>query len=304
MQKWDSYLADYAANLPNHADRAGMYQPFTSVWDRIFGSTEKPAVSKDLVFPDDDKPGLHLKLDKSGSSPPDHSSFDFPQSPGYLKKARSKKDNQARFHALCKRNREAVKFRPLGQLESSDSEEDDPKGSPLRGGRPWLKQRHSMTSTTPTLVSDSERDTKVKLPDDIDYDQEIQKLGQLKRKNVVSGLGEGEVPDYSDLEEDLTSVSHRKTDEEWSPGFIKRYRSSNTLSSSHGTAVESPSPPTGAVPATPSLIKALDRIALAQKDAFGPRGREGLPRIEDEDENRGDGWADFWRDVRDKSGKS
>ncbi|KAK0221493.1 hypothetical protein IW262DRAFT_1374225 [Armillaria fumosa] len=303
-QKWDSYLADYAANLPNHADRAGIYQPFTSIWDRIFGSTEKPAISKDLVFPDDDKPGLHLKLDKSGPSPPDHSSFDFPQSPGYLKKARSKKVNQARFHALCKRNREAVKFRPLGQLESSDSEEDDLKGSPLREGRPWLKQRPSMTSTTPTLVSDSERDTRVKPLDDIDYDKEILKLGQLKRKDVVSGLGEGDVPEYSDLEEDLTSVSQRKTNEEWSPGFIKRYRSSNTPSSSHGTAVESLSPPTGAVPVAPSLMKALDRIALAQKEAFGPRGREGLPRIDDGDETREDGWADFWRDVRDKSEKS
>ncbi|KAG7445605.1 uncharacterized protein BT62DRAFT_166250 [Guyanagaster necrorhizus] len=308
-EKWDSYLADYATNLPNRADRAGVYQPFTSVWDRIFGSTEKPVIPKNLVFPDDDKTGssLPLKPDKSGQTPPEHSSFDLHQSPGFLKKARLKNNNRARFHARmveCKRNREAVKFRPLDQLESgSDSEEDGLKAKPLTGGRPWLKQSHSTTSTPPTLVGDSETDAKIRLPDDIDYDKEIQKLGQLKRKNVTNGLGEGEVPDYSDHEEDLTGVSQRKPDAEWSPGFIKRYRSSKTLSSSRGTAVESPSPPTGAVPVTPSLIKALDRIAMAQKDAFGPRGREELPWIEDENQNCGDGWADFWRDVRNNAAR-
>lgn len=75
-------------------------------------------------------------------------------------------------------------------------------------------------------------------------------------------------------------------------------------------------PPLGAlpVPATPSLIKALDRIAVAQKDVFGsmthsphflqyavdtsgqqrhhPRSRDGLPRVHDtplsDDDDEGD----------------
>ncbi|KAJ7578107.1 hypothetical protein C8J56DRAFT_969013 [Mycena floridula] len=276
-EKWDSYLASYATNLP---DRAGSYQPFVPFWSRVFGGDKPVHSTKDIVFPPQDRDAKFPPF-----SPDDDDDSYFQRTPGFLMKAKK-----------GKRSKEGVKFKP-GEM-SSDSESDDDMvparpwlARPGRPGRPGLRAQTSMSSTTPTLVDND-------VPE-IDYDTEIKKLKSR------SGLGDGEVPEYSDYEEDVTTAR---------PLGLKQQRPLGlktalpALRSSQTTAVP-PSPPLGAVPATPSLIKALDRIAVAQKEVFGdaPRspggdsgkspGREGPTSP-----SREARWDGFWKDVGVKAG--
>lgn len=52
-------------------------------------------------------------------------------------------------------------------------------------------------------------------------------------------------------------------------------------------------PPSGAVPVTPSLIKALDRVSKAQSEAY--LGTHNTPA------SGGDEWGAFWKAVRAKA---
>lgn len=181
-------------------------------------------------------------------------------------------------------------------MSSGSDSEDDLLKSPPHPRRPWLQQKASIASTAPTLVGDAEPKTPSG-KGDIDYDKEIKKLAQ-KRK----GFGDGEVPEYSDYEDDIsTKRDHSEsTTANWSPGFIKKQQRSSTNGVSSVGSHTTDAPP-GAVPATPSLIKALDRIAVAQKDAFShPSSPSGLPSLPEE--NRDDErWSSFWRDVNKKA---
>lgn len=175
----------------------------------------------------------------------------------------------------------------------------------------------------------------------LDYELEVAKL----KKGKVKAIGEG-VPEYSDYEEDIGSPTRPiprrgagEGDAEWSPGFMKRHSASFPGSGISGSRSGSTngSAPLAAVPATPSLIKALDRISVAQQDAFGagvgggrrgsptqpwsagagagrvyPPGKgktkvDGMLQVEgldsdDEDEvRRAPRWEEFWKDVREKA---
>ncbi|KAJ7254711.1 hypothetical protein B0H12DRAFT_553899 [Mycena haematopus] len=289
-EKWDSYLAHYASSLPNAADRAGIFTPAASFWGRLFGSTTPARGPKDVLFPDEDGDDVKLR---------NHESYEFQQSPAFLKKGRSV--GHERFQArMAGKKRGAVKFRPVGEGGlSSDEDEDDPLSpmSPTKAPRPWLRQKMSMASTT-TLVDNASAKDK-----DIDFNKEMGRVHGAKKRNT------DEAPEYSDFEEDLTSLATKDgKDKDWSPGFLQRHRSGvNAVSSttSQRTAVTSSnpkSPPLGAVPATPSLIKALDRIAVAQKNAFSDTPADGMPDPgSPQEEYKGARWGDFWRDVREKA---
>ncbi|KAJ7182592.1 hypothetical protein C8R43DRAFT_911084 [Mycena crocata] len=295
-EKWDSYLANYAASLPNAANRAGTFTPLASFWDRIFGSAPPARGPKDIIFPDEDADDVKLAPGKSRES------FEFQQSPACLKKGRSV--GPARFQSrMAGKKRGAVKFRAVGEAGlSSDEDEDDPFRSPPHSPtspkiqRPWLRQKMSMASTA-TLVDDGSAKGR-----DIDFDKEMGRVRGAKKRNT------DEAPDYSDYEEDLTSLAAKdgNRDKDWSPGFLKRHRSGATDRASQRTAVTSSnnqSAPPGAVPATPSLIKALDRIAVAQKDAFSHSPADGMPDggAPPQQEYKGARWDDFWKEVRDKA---
>ncbi|KAF7324766.1 hypothetical protein MKEN_00518400 [Mycena kentingensis (nom. inval.)] len=293
-EKWDSYLANYAANLPNATDRAGTFVPMRSFWDRLLGSSPATKAPREVLFPDDDADDVKFVPGQGQDS------YEFQQGPAFLKKGRSV--GPTRFQArMPGKKRDGVKFKPVGGL-SSDEDDDDPLNSPpvsptSKVQRPWLRQKMSMASTTPTLVDDARGK-------DLDIDKE------MKRIRNVKGGKDGEAPDYSDYEEDVTSHGNSKggNDPDWKPAFLHRHSSaakSNGFSStaSQRTAVSSSntkSPPLGAVPATPSLIKALDRIAVAQKDAFTPPPHtEGMP--DPASPQDGPGWDRFWKDVRDRA---
>lgn len=206
-------------------------------------------------------------------------------SPGCLKK----KGKGKRFRGRP-RGRDPVKFKPFGGDDSTSEEEEVAK--------PWLSQKRSTTMSSSTTLNEYE-----------DYEKEKEKIrGQV---------GVEAIPEYSDFEDDLTDarlegkkIGHEG--EQWTPHFLQRHLSLRTSNrSSSPTAVGSnelpPSSSQGmaAVPATPSLIKALDRIAVAQKDAFG--AKSGLPLTSPSESrapigNKGPRWDAFWKDVGDKAG--
>ena len=203
--------------------------------------------------------------------------------------------------------------------------------------RPWPGHKVSMTSSTPTLVGE-----RVHTRPPLDYDLNVESA-HLKLGLVRAGGGtDGNLSDYSDYEGDLglqQKPARRKAEggDVWSPGFLKRHSPVSTTSGSLNGNM-SGAVPIGAVPATPSLIKALDRVSEAQREAFGVAGVgvlrdvppmngdiylsssspayktrvDGLPRVEEQTANnevaiRDDleqnkpGWDDFWRDVTERA---
>jgi len=285
-EKWDHYLANYAANLPN---RAGTFRPLQTFWDRFFGVQKSPD-SAEVGFPhckgmkisyDDVQTPFKLRQHITRPATDITAAVEFQISPACLKKGRS---------PFQSRHKEAVKF---DQSYSSDEGED-------------FEDSHVKLRLSQRASNDG--------GDNIDSEKEKTTWDQIKK-----GLG-GEMPEYSDLEEDVTEVrkgsnGDRDSLRGWSPGFLRTHQHASTTSSR--TVVSSPHLLSlGAVPATPSLIKALDRVAVAHLAAFGsdarqsgpqpsksdnPRSTDGLPMMVNDGEYKGDQWAGFWKDVRDKA---
>ncbi|KAL0960840.1 hypothetical protein HGRIS_005856 [Hohenbuehelia grisea] len=368
-EKWDAYLANYSANYPSEAGRAGSFRPLTSFWDRLFHpSRQNSNMGGDIIFPtdkgatDSDIPLPRLHKHDSSDNEDD---FDITKpTGGFLKKKKSAAMHaQARFKVQnigARKTREVVKFRP--DLSESDSGDEEILKSPSGAAtqRPWLTQKPSNASSEATLIDATPRtpsaankvgnahgkrgsraDVNV---GELDYDKELEKL---KEAGKARGIRDGEAPEYSDVEEgDLGNAGQTGSKERgknWSPGFLQRHRSGVAASStSQGassatsrtaappnalTTIMNVSPtsgnalavPLGAVPATPSLIQALDRIAIAQQDAFRsptpPQPTQAQPQtkapLEAVSRPAPDGlptspqtqgrWQNFWREVEEKA---
>ncbi|KAF8507525.1 hypothetical protein BU17DRAFT_71148 [Hysterangium stoloniferum] len=263
-QKWDSYLARYASSLPNNHDRAGSFRPVLSLWQRLFQSP----VPAPVVFPSD----VDLK-----SAPTLTTHANMKASP--RKRARKSLD---------------VKFRPLGNYSDSDGSDSDTewehKPVPLAypvPARPWLKDERSSTPLSGLTLYGSDDDTDKHKP---------------MRKSVT-------IPEeYSDTDgEDITTphstplkrVKSHRDEPGWKPDFLKRYSTSPQPSSN---SAESRQSPAGAVPMTPSLIRAIDRIAVAQTEAYSglpPLSPPPLLHAESEQKYRG-----FWERVQKKASET
>ncbi|TFK69508.1 hypothetical protein BDN72DRAFT_888245 [Pluteus cervinus] len=307
-EKWDSYLASYTNHLPNQADRAGTFQPAQPAWDRFFHPKPK---ATELLFPETGRPtGLGyqtLDVDLDLKLPP--------PAPGFLKKNKTKSRGFRKSSGGSNSGRKPIKFKPLDPNLSDDSSDEA-----LDVKRPFAHKSAS-SSTAPTLVGAEQKPPSLAPPRKLRDDQ----------------------PEYSDYEEDLTTQHKRDGDPseqgKWKPAFIRKHTASTAQTRSHTTSTVATIPiaPPGAipVPATPSLIKALDRIAVAQKDAFSHTDarlsahkeesriskHDGLPRVHDsplsDDESDADPeagnlpgkgkqpdgrhWDEFWRDVKDKA---
>lgn len=242
--------------------------------------------------------------------------FEFQTPPGQLKKGHSQRGREK----AGKRTRDPVKFGV--DLSSSDSDSD---GDELRTppGRPWFQHRFA---SPPVSVGFAASLTKIG-KDNIDVEMAKVKMGLRPHD---------ENPEYSDFEEnDVTSAAVRTGRDApgWSPEFIRRHQESGgTSMTSQRTVVErshAKSPalvPDGAVPMTSSLIKAVDRVAIAQQAAFAatekssrlglppskfsdPATLSGLPRAQgliasppsSTEEDKGASWDVFWRDVRERA---
>ncbi|EJD50551.1 hypothetical protein AURDEDRAFT_84291 [Auricularia subglabra TFB-10046 SS5] len=228
-QKWDAWLANYASSLPT---RAGTFEPPQSFFQKWF----KGSPSDPVAFPSD------------GHPPP----FSSPQNRLRVNKRRATSGGTT-----------AVKFQPLAQDLSSDSEEDElDKKYPLR---PFAK-RASTSGSSVTAVSERAR-------------------GKLPR-------GPDDDVDYSDVE--VPALKHRQSRDVpgWKPGFLSRAHTE--------TGDAAAPPPPGAVPATPSLIKALERVQQAQTSAYGSAPQTPQPGSPKSDAGP-DGperWQGFWADVQ------
>ncbi|TFK48645.1 hypothetical protein OE88DRAFT_1810084 [Heliocybe sulcata] len=319
-QKWDSYLANYTKYLPNANDRAGYFQPLQSAWSKWFpshGEDKDPLFShtapdhisfadsmskRDIPLPPYSPGPVPGKLHKARSisfmdPKSQDGAFEYERRPAFLRKASSKKSI-----GTGKRSREAIKFRPLAVEElSSDSEDEheqgyfDLKSQPRPKG--FVPKKTASTGSGRTAVEET------------DVEKE--------RRTIGKALGK-DAPEYSDYEEDVTVSAEKerlareneRRQPGWSPEFIRR-ASLNSSGSGSGskrsesTAVGTPAP-AGAVPMTPSLIKALDRISAAQQAVYGPSGPstpvadEGLPSSQPD---KGARWETFWRDVKAKAGQ-
>lgn len=280
-----------------------------------------------------------LQRKSSTAKPPQYD--DIPVAPGFLKKSRSHKTPPST------RGRKPIKFGATDDESSSDEENAKPaKGKPTR---PFLvtNPHHSYTSyasnastgSTATLVAPPAFARKVsehavvegmdwENPNDekggvkIDYDKELEKLKKARGDKFGKDIGE----DYSDREEDVTNAPTArgspspKPQSQWSPAFLERHRQ-GSLSSAGKGSVFAGQPAAMPIPATPSLIRAVDRIQRAQQEIYTPlaetqhpslvstpTGRVDDLHIEDGVTNanqlkaaKSPRWEDFWREVRVKA---
>ncbi|KAF5340640.1 hypothetical protein D9611_007480 [Ephemerocybe angulata] len=234
---------------------------------------------------------------------------DVPVGPAFLQKKKSTSAKERWKGMVGRRRKKPIKFGTIDELSDSSSDEvDGIKGggklSPAPAKRPWIvtNQQSSYSSSTPTLVEGNSTpgtppipasDTRDAGDVDIDYDKELELL--------QSRLGSKEVLRYSD-DEDSGAIKRKNTSNvAWSPTFLQRHQPQ--VPEGSGGVVP---PIAGAmpVPATPSLIRAVDRIAEAQKDVYGgaaayPYPLEGVPVTSDR--SGAPRWDDFWKEVRVKA---
>lgn len=262
------------------------------MWDSLFDHSSSPPIAP--------PPYDNIKnIEKSRTVDIENApgTFKYEKEPAFLRK------HKKRSNARPGKNR-AIQFRPLDvdELSSSDSDSelDDAKlrNSPLvTHPRPWITSR-------PTLSSRATDSTAVDVDPKDSVEQEKAKLLAMRKS-----MYKLEAPEYSDHEEDVTVDARVSRDvPSWSPPFLKRHRDSHSGAStkgSHSSRDTLTTPPIGSVPVTPSLINALDRIAAAQDQAYGPSGsshgsstlHEGLPEMP----TGGRRWDEFWKDVNDKA---
>lgn len=257
---------------------------------------------------------MPVKLQKRNSTSKLPGSFEAP--PIYLKKTRSQRARKL----PSRRNRDPLRFgSPVSNLDS-DSDSNDTKG-PL-----GLMSERPRLAKGPSSVGFLASSKKAESIDSIDVEKELAKMKDTLGSKYAS-------LDYSDFEEDdVTSAATKSRDVPgWSPDFLRRHKESEGSSTtSQRTAIDvtippafSSDPPEGAVPVTSSLIKALDRLALAQQAAFGtPKllrpglpptkssevaAVSGLPKpqfpVADVQDHPGAQWDSFWKDVKVKAGR-
>ncbi|THG97782.1 hypothetical protein EW026_g4288 [Hermanssonia centrifuga] len=318
-EKWDRYLANYTASLPNDRGRAGTFTPAISLWDRIFGNHRALApIVQDVLFPTDadlklphPSPG-QVKLSKQRSVYDKHTLPDLLDAKpriGFLRKKGTTRVPGA------KRNRRAIKFRPLDEEEGLSSSDED---SPLQE-KPW-KLTTSLSSASTVTLTNSRK---------VDFEGEKDMDLKPPKRN--------EIPEYSDYEDDIGNVGKRVVGRDgpnWTPEFIRRHSTRSNQSRSKPSPTASPSPsnttsqrtvverqgtpttpstsgvPFAAVPATPSLIRAVDRITAAHEALYRSQtsdvgavspARETTASPPGDRQQRDKAWDSFWTEVKAKA---
>lgn len=170
-QKWDSYLAQYVANLPVESNRAGIFHPLASIWN-------KPP----FKYP--------------GPEPISQSESSRERDVNHLRKGRGDKWT-GNGHIRKTKPRGNIKFRPLDD-DSTDSETE--VGDVSKGGarhvnlHPWLAGVGSAASTlssTPTVLEDGVHSCVV--------------VEKASRTRLSTSLEGSDLPDFSGHEVDITS---------------------------------------------------------------------------------------------------
>jgi hypothetical protein len=346
---WDSYLADYAKSLPNAPGRAGVFHPFVSPLAKLLHRGQHPTDANTVdptsvpLFSADTKDDLespitNVKVNSIGipelATPPPpypprlHKSFvapfasnilsqspppfSPPKRPPFLKKRSTKPRIEKSF-----RKREAVRFRSAEELSSSDSDSDS--------GPAWSSAGRSSSATLITPLTPPSR---VKTDTALEY-SDYEDNQDAKDKNAPSSPKRGE-PGWSPVFIRKASLARTASSSSRSsstgglttPGSDTRSKTSGLTTPGSGPAstrsstsakLAPPGSPLRAVPATPSLIRAIERIERAQGDAYGfpvahpsnadkPGSPVTMATPETDKEEREEQWARFWKDVKDRAG--
>ena len=246
----------------------------------------------EYLFPPDDKytSPPHRSFNHRQTQPMTQPVLTHDNSPNFVRKqtqdplARLRGSGKAGIHGY--RKREAVKFGAVNPDDLCSEDEDDPLSTP-----PPLARRTSTLSSL-TLTNGSNVDSWRTSPMKGDEER-----GIPARRGVLRGQ-ENDAQDYSDYEEDVTNAQTH-TDRNlpgWKPQMFAR----------HGSDIANSASSVGAVPMTPSLIRAVDRIAAAHAQAYGtysgPDTSTGGREADTESVLvRKQRWEVFWRDVTAKA---
>ena len=261
------------------------------MWERLFPwmHRSKPPAASNYLFPPDDKyspsPPLSFDHRQSSERPAARPLFALDDPSSLLRK--QTQHPLARLHGSRnaggpgRRRRELVKFGVANPDDLSSDDDDDPLSAP-----PPRPARRTSTYSSVTLINGSSSGSITK------EDQE--RVASAKR-TALRGKDDA-APEYSDYEEDVTSAQteareHRDLPD-WRPPFLTR----------HASNASKPAQPVGAVPMTPSLIRAVDRIAAAQAQAYSSSpGSDSLVttcNVQEEGASaRKQRWEAFWHDV-------
>lgn len=210
-----------------------------------------------------------------------------------------------------------MKFSPLNVDDLSSDSEEDSDGDDLKPPvKTWAVEHRPSLS----------RNSSVTLADEDALRGSADKDAQVASPRPRAGL---DTPDYSDFEDDVTAGATRLPPSgpegaDWQPGFLRRaslkaeseaHRSTSaapssqhSAPSSQRTAVERPAssslpaspvipPAFTPVPATPSLIRAIERVQAA----YNPAATSSIADSPSE-EPKGPKWNSFWQEVKAKAG--
>lgn len=245
-QKWDSYLAQYVANLPAEPDRAGVFHPFSSIWSKA--PPRYPGIEP--VAPSEVSQDSHqVKRDKWV--------------------------DDGRF--LKTKTRESIKFRPLDDKDSTDSEIEAPcvsKGDARHATPyPWLIGADSTHSSTSTVLGDV-------LHPRVAYERDPNKVDPQTR--LSPDLEVLDLPNYTDHEMDIapsTKPAGYGSNPNWTPRFL-RHKAQHHKPQTNDPRTTHPSD---------YSILGTDRHVPQQENRSDPLNKLENPR-----------WQAFWRDVNEK----
>ena len=239
-----------------------------------------------------------VRLIGDSQSELDNEVLDLAHGGAYLKKARSARMGKRQIDLPDKKRRARLEFRPKDGFSSESSSEDPSDGDELKKPPASLEIR-TETRMSPLVRVDSVATTLSgttvhpssgsahgpgSLHEHGEMDVESEKTRLISMKATFGGdtrtmKPAGEVPEYSDVEEDVindfirSGQRTRSYSPGWKPEFIKHAFPSGkpgTFGNERLSSEQPSSAPVRAVPVTPSLVFALGRIAKAQVDAYGP----------------------------------
>ncbi|KAG8851913.1 hypothetical protein FRB91_007206 [Serendipita sp. 411] len=286
-EKWDRYLSNYSSQLPNAHDRPGNFRPSMPFWKKVFN----PPPPDPIKFPrDNDNSPLRSPL-----SPPN--------GPDKLR-TKGRKPRPYTGNSFQPLHKTGKDDHSSGS-DASSSDEEEQRYIP----RPWAKRKDTQASLSGATLADGASAT-----------------SKGKRAKEDKDLEQGIELVYSDGESAATSRRKDNTRDApgWTPEFIKRSsiggRREGGMSAEMDAkqSAHSASPPPGAVPMTPSLIKALDRVSQAQNEAYSgiASGRHtpytshtpgvstpghGIPPVQMPTPGGGYDWGVFWKSVENKT---
>jgi len=182
------------------------------------------------------------------------------------------------------RKRKAVKFGAMNPDSSSSEDEDDPLSVP-----PPPPARRTSTRSSVTLTNGSSAGSQY-----VSLAKGDLGIAAAAKRTALQSNNDG-TPEYSDYEEDVTSTRTRSREHRDSQGWRP------PVLASHDPNTASSANLVGTVPMTPSLIRAVDRIAAAQTQAYRPTDPTTARDLDDRTDGASEQrWGSFWRDVATK----